>query len=94
MKVFIVTHHAKSLLNFRGQLLSEFVEAGHDVTVCAPENPSEFFEKFSEMGISFITFPLVRNGMNPIKDLYALQFLTRIYPRKNPMLYFPRRRNP
>lgn len=77
MKIVVVAHHTKSLMNFRGQMLSGFAKEGHDVTVCAPENNPEFIEKFSEMGISFITFPLARNGMNPIKDLKALFFLVK-----------------
>jgi glycosyltransferase involved in cell wall biosynthesis len=75
MKIVVVSHHTRSLLNFRGQMLEEFVKAGHEVVVCAPENNPEYIEIFTQMGIAFITFPLVRNGMNPIKDLYALFFL-------------------
>jgi glycosyltransferase involved in cell wall biosynthesis len=88
MKIVVVSHHTKSLLNFRGQMLSEFVKAGHDVTVCAPENNPEFIEKFSQMGIAFITFPLARNGMNPLKDLYALLFLVRTLVQIKPDYVF------
>jgi len=88
MKVFFVSHHTKSLLNFRGQLLSEFVQTGHDVTVCSPENDPECIEKLSGMGIAYITFPLARNGMNPIKDLYAFFFLVKTLVRIKPDLVF------
>lgn len=88
MKIVVVSHHTKSLLNFRGQMLEEFVKAGHDVTVCAPENNPEFIENFSQMGIAFITFPLARNGMNPLKDLYALLFLVRTLVKIKPDTVF------
>lgn len=88
MKIFFVAHHTKSLLNFRGQLLSEFIEAGHDVTVCAPENNQEFIDKFSEMGISFISFPLARNRMNPINDLNTILFLVKTLVKIKPNYVF------
>jgi len=88
MKIFIVAHHTKSLLNFRGGLLSEFVKSGHEVTVCAPENDPEFMETFSQMGIPFISFPLARNGMNPVKDLSALLFLVRTLNKIKPDYVF------
>jgi glycosyltransferase involved in cell wall biosynthesis len=84
MKVFIVAHHTRSLLNFRTQLLASFVKEGHEVIVCSPDNDPEFLEKFSEMGISFITFPLERNGMNPLKDIYSLLFLVRTLKKIKP----------
>ncbi len=88
MKIFIVSHHTSSLLNFRGQLLTEIVKAGHDVTVCAPENNPEFIEKFSEMGISFITFPLERNRMNPLKDIHSIRFLVKTIKKIKPDYVF------
>jgi glycosyltransferase involved in cell wall biosynthesis len=88
MKIVVVSHHTKSLLNFRGQMLEEFVKAGHDVTVCAPENNPEFIETFTQMGIAFITFPLARNGMNPLKDLAALLFLIRTLVKLKPDVVF------
>lgn len=88
MKIVVVSHHTKSLMNFRGQMLTEFVKAGCEVIVCAPENDRVFLDKFSEMGISFITFPLARNGMNPIKDLYALGFLVKTLVKIKPDYVF------
>ncbi len=84
MKVLIVSHHTKSLLNFRSQLLASFVEAGHEVIVCSPENDPEFLQKFSEMKISFITFPLKRNGMNPLNDIDSLLFLVKTLKKIKP----------
>jgi glycosyltransferase involved in cell wall biosynthesis len=58
------------------------------VTVCSPENDPEFIEKFSQMGISFIPFPLSRNGMNPIQDIYALLFLVKTLLKIKPDIVF------
>lgn len=69
-------------------MLEEFVKAGHDVAVCAPENNPEFIEKFSKMRIAFIPFPLVRNGMSPTKDLSALRFLVRTLRKIQPDVVF------
>ena len=88
MKIVVVSHHTKSLLNFRGQMIQEFVKAGHEVTVCAPENDPELVEKVSGMGVTFITFPLERNGMNPVKDLYANLFLVKTLRRIKPDYVF------
>jgi glycosyltransferase involved in cell wall biosynthesis len=88
MKIVVISHHTRSLLNFRCQMLKEFVKAGHDVTVCSPENNPEYMDQFTQMGIAFIPFPLVRNGMNPIKDLYALLFLIRTLIKTKPDCVF------
>lgn len=88
MKVLVIAQNTNVLLIFRGQLLLEFVKAGHEVIVCSPENNPEFLEKFSKMGIAFITFPLTRNGMNPIKDLRALKFLLRTVSQIDPDIVF------
>ncbi|GJL78482.1 MAG: glycosyl transferase [Nitrospinaceae bacterium] len=69
-------------------MLSGFVEAGHEVTACAPENNPEFIEKFTQIGVSFITFPLARNGMNPVKDLYAIAFLVKTLRKIKPEYVF------
>lgn len=88
MKIVVVSHHTKSLLSFRGQMLSEFVKAGHEVTACAPDNDPKLVEKISRMGVSFITFPLSRNGMNLVKDLYSILFLVKTMLKIKPDYVF------
>jgi glycosyltransferase involved in cell wall biosynthesis len=88
LKIFIVAHHTKSLLIFSSELLVEFVKRGDQVTVCAPENDPDLVERISKMGIDFIQLPLDRNGMNPVKDLYALGFLVKTIAKIDPDIVF------
>ena len=69
MKIILIGNYAEFLLGFRGVLLSDFVNAGHEVAVCVPGADPGIVEKLMAMGVEYYPIELERTGMNPYKDL-------------------------
>ncbi|HHV77979.1 MAG TPA: glycosyltransferase family 4 protein [Syntrophothermus lipocalidus] len=69
-RILIVSHYAKSLLNFRGELIKKMVELGHEVVALGPE--AGFEEKLKDLGAGYIQIPLERTGLNPLRDISTL----------------------
>ncbi len=84
MKVVVLSSLAYSLVNFRGALLASMVEAGHEVTACAPDADDAITRTLSGMGIGFSTVRMARTGMNPLQDLRTLWDLFRLMRRERP----------
>lgn len=68
-KIVLIGALPESLTNFRGRLLQECVEAGYDVFAMAASATEHQVLKLRNMGVTFVEFPVQRNGLNPIKDL-------------------------
>lgn len=64
----IVTSQAFSMVNFRGPLIRDLVDAGVKVYALAPDYDDEFRQKVMELGASPVDFRLTRTGMNPVRD--------------------------
>lgn len=86
MKVLVFAGFTKSLLHFRKELLSGMVRAGHTVTAIGPEAGYE--EQLKELGIAFRQVSFNRLGCNPVKDVWLLLRLIRIFLEEKPDLYF------
>lgn len=62
----------ESLTNFRGDLISALISAGHRVTaMAAPADPDQI-KAIESLGASFRPFPIYRNGLNPWRDVQTL----------------------
>jgi glycosyltransferase involved in cell wall biosynthesis len=72
MKITVIAGLADSLINFRGPLLRELTQAGHEVTALAPGGSTQLGQALSLMGVAFDVVDIERNGMNPLKDIRAL----------------------
>lgn len=72
------------LHRFKGGLLRALSEAGHTVFAIAPAGES--VEAIESTGATFIDWPLVRRGANPLRELRSLITLRRIYKRIKPDL--------
>lgn len=81
-RILIVSHYARSLLNFRGELIRKLVGLGHEVTALAPEEG--FAEKVRALGAEYIQIPLDRTGLNPVKDAGTFLTLVRLMRRIKP----------
>ena len=68
-KVLVIGALPESLLNFRGDLLRSLIAGGHKVIAMADEAEPAFTSRLNEIGVEFRSFPVQRNGMNPVKDL-------------------------
>src|SRR5690554_2404468 len=68
-KIVIIGALPGSLTNFRGQLLKDLVATGSQVFAMAASATEHQVMKLRGMGITFVGFPVQRNGLNPIRDL-------------------------
>lgn len=71
-RVVIIGALPESLTNFRGELIRALVEAGHQVTAMATPASAEQVAAVKALGAEFRSFPVQRNGLNPVKDLQTL----------------------
>ena len=69
--IALIGSQAFSLLNFRGDLISEFVNSGIRVYALAPDFTEDTREIAIGLGALPIDYSLSRSGINPIKDFLA-----------------------
>ncbi|NPV29982.1 MAG: glycosyltransferase family 4 protein [Firmicutes bacterium] len=85
-RVLIISHYARSLLNFRGELIRTLTELGHEVTTLGPE--AGFEEKLKALGAGYIQIPLERTGLNPLRDFSTLLALVLEMKKLKPDVVF------
>lgn len=83
-KIMMIGSLAESLMGFRGRLLAEMVQLGHEVVACAPEGADFVSRDLEKIGVRYQSLPLKRTGLNPLQDLYSLWYLTRLFQRDRP----------
>jgi glycosyltransferase involved in cell wall biosynthesis len=90
MKVLILASVSRSLLNFRGPLLRELRDHGHEVIAAAPEDEGTeaVREALAAQGIRFEPVPLARGGLNPVQDFGSLRALQALLRRHRPDVLF------
>lgn len=72
-------------MNFRGELLKTMVQRGHRVYALAPDNDPQIDDTKAalvEIGVEFVSYPLSRRGLSPLKDYQTVLELTRILRQK------------
>lgn len=83
-KVLVVGVVAKSLLNFRGELINAIKAQNKSVlTVSAPLSDDES-QKFKAKGLDHCAVNFQRNGLNPWVDLKTCWALYRLYKKEQP----------
>jgi len=70
------------LYNFRLSLARELRARGHEVILLSAPGPFENLLRGE--GFQWVAFPLSRQGINPLYELWTLWRLTRLYHRLNP----------
>ena len=85
-RILMIAGYARSLINFRGDLIKKMVTEGNEVIAMAPETDYEEFLR--PLGAQYVSMPLCRTGTNPFKDLYALFFLVKIMKSLKPDIVF------
>jgi glycosyltransferase involved in cell wall biosynthesis len=79
-----VIGRARSLIRFRGALLKQILEAGHDITVFAAELTPEHAAGLRALGVRVETYPLARAGLGPLNDLKTYLSLVAGFRRVRP----------
>jgi glycosyltransferase involved in cell wall biosynthesis len=84
MKIIIIGGLPESLINFRGDLIRSFIENGHEVVAMANEANSNVTAEIETLGCRFLSFPIRRNGLNPLSDLKTLVALFKVFKLEKP----------
>ncbi len=89
MKVFILASSSRSLVNFRSQLVLDFIARGYEVHVSAPEltKDCETSEWLCARKIVCHNAPFSRTGLNPLKDAIALLKLKKLIAGIKPDIF-------
>lgn len=82
--VAIFASYAPSLINFRGPMIRALLNAGHRVTLMAPNFEEQARTELNRWGAHCIEVPLQRTGLNPLRDLQSCAVLVRILRREQP----------
>lgn len=84
MRIIVIGGLANSLLNFRGPLLRNLVEGGHEVIACAPDASPAVRAGLARLGVRYHHIPLARAGLNPWGDLQTMRALRRLFREERP----------
>ena len=80
-RILILASYAPSLINFRGHLIRELVDRGHEVVAAAPlpvdaAAEARVREGLAERGAQFVEVRMRNAGLNPIREFRTLRDLT------------------
>ncbi|WP_068078254.1 glycosyltransferase family 4 protein [Novosphingobium lentum] len=84
MKIVVLSSLAYSLINFRGELLAQLKDAGHDVVAVAPDRDATMERALSLLGIRMAVVPMDRTGTNPARDAMTLIGYCRLFRAERP----------
>ncbi|WP_455136838.1 glycosyltransferase family 4 protein [Thermophilibacter sp.] len=77
-RVAVITAATNTIERFRIDMIDEFVRRGCEVLILGDESEGDWTEYFRSHGVRYRSYPVSRNGMNPVRDLGTLRALTRI----------------
>lgn len=86
MKVVVVASYARSLLNFRGHLLSTLIRLGCSVMAVGPEADDHVLRQLGDLGVTYVTIPMRRSAIDPVSDLRYVLTLRRWLSKERPDL--------
>jgi len=82
MKVLLFANTDWYIYNFRIDLAKSLRAKGYEVVLLSP--PGDYQNLLQENGFQWIPFPLSRQGINPLGELWTLWRLIRVYSRVKP----------
>jgi len=78
MRLAVIGNDPHYLVNFRGRLISDLAQRGHEVHALAPNLTGTALRSVQALGATGWSYPLQRQGINPIRDVVTLRGLVRI----------------
>lgn len=87
-RIMVITPHTPSLIWFRMDMMVDFLDRGYEVIAVGQEPIEKWSETFDHFGICYRSIPIVRNGMNPFRDLNTLKVIKRLYHEIKPQKVF------
>ena len=82
--LLILGTEPKSIINFRKELIIEFLKKGFDVTAVSSHANKKFISLLTEMSVDYETITLKRNGLNLFYDLMTLYNLASLFKKSRP----------
>ena len=82
MKIMVISPKNKTVFNFRGDLIKEFIRKGYEVVVTGPNK--EYIEDIERLGASFIEVPFVKDNIGIIGDLKYCSMLQKVIDKEKP----------
>lgn len=82
MKVMVISPKNKTVFNFRGDLIKEFIKRGCEVVVTGPNR--EYVEDIEDLGASFIEIPFVKDNIGIKGDIEYCKKLSKAIEREKP----------
>ena len=74
-RVMMIGGGPRTLVNFRGRLLESMCASSHEVVACAGGEDYEVEAYLQDLGVRYVSLPLERTSLNPIRDLLFLRRL-------------------
>lgn len=86
LRIVVVASLSRTLINFRGALLKDMVNAGHNVIAIAPyeDDQPNTNDQLDAMGVEFVPVRLERAGFNLWRDYLFYRELRRLFKRLKP----------
>jgi len=85
-RIIIITAHSSTLVRFRGNLIREWNDRGHEVVAVGPEVNYE--RELADYGASYVCIPFNPTGTNPIRELGLFWEFIKLFRRQKPDIVF------
>lgn len=82
MKIMIISPKNKTVFNFRGDLVKEFISHGYEVVVTGPNK--DYIDDIYALGASFIEVPFVKDKVGIKGDIRYCEMLRKIIISEKP----------
>ena len=82
MKFVLISPKNRTVWNFRGDLIKEFVKRGYEVVVIGPDQTD--VDKIEALGACFVEIPMNKTGTSVIGDLKYCKALTTLLKQEKP----------
>lgn len=81
MKIALFANTDWYLYNFRQSLAQAICDAGHEVILISPPGP--YAKKLESLGFRWISAPMKRRSLNPVREFLLLSWLWRLFAREH-----------
>ena len=83
-KVILISSFSPSLINFRGDLINDFLAKGYDVLCIGPDENTDVISSLNSIGVRYKRIAFKRNGVSVLSDLILLFKLIYIFKTEKP----------
>ena len=81
-KIMVISPKNKTVFNFRGDLIKEFIKHGYEVAVTGPNR--DFIDDIKNLGVSFIEIPFVKDNIGIKGDIEYCKQLESVIAAEKP----------